>query len=314
MCAWPFESTAVRNQLTSIDVEGFEAPVPGIVYDGGLLDGGMPLGGLGTGYWTLEGSGKIGHVSIYNDIVPPRVDLRDWLTLRVGSRSAPLSTADIAYFGHFPIADLVATLDQVELEIGIRAFSPFVLGDSAASNVPAALFEIEIRNLGGEAVDVRMEIAPPRPPENRPHAIAITGFMDGSQSSLFRQPPAEHAQVLSEPIRVAIGGSRRVRVSMGWYDPEWRDSSREPHVHRYGQRFVSAQEVADAALTSFDETLTRILAWQAEIYRSDYPAWVRDWLIQSLYSLAKNTVWIARTRKDEWWGENGWFTHNSTLR
>ena len=30
--------------------------------------------------------------------------------------------------------------------------------------------------------------------------------------------------------------------------------------------------------------------------------------MQSLYSLSKNTVWIARTRKDEWWDSIGWFT------
>lgn len=310
MCAWPFSTTDNRNQLTRIDVDGFEDPVPGVVYDGGLLDGGIPLGGLGTGYWTLEGNGKVGHVSIYNDIVPPRVDQRDWLTFKVGARSAPLSTADIAYFGHFPIADLVATLDHVDLEVGIRAFSPFVLGDSAASNVPAALFEIEMRNIGSETVDTHIEIAPPRPPHDRPQAIATTGVMDGT--GLFQQSAGEHSQVLSEPFRIDAGSSRRVRVSIGWYDPEWRDSSREPHVHRYGQRFASAQEVAEAALSAFDATLARILAWQTEIYRSDYPDWARDWLVQSLYSLAKNTVWIARTRKDEWWGDDGWFTHNES--
>ena len=42
------------------------------------------------------------------------------------------------------------------------------------------------------------------------------------------------------------------------------------------------------------------------------PAWLRDALVQGLYSLSKNTVWIAKTRKDEWWDEIGWFTHNES--
>jgi non-lysosomal glucosylceramidase len=34
--------------------------------------------------------------------------------------------------------------------------------------------------------------------------------------------------------------------------------------------------------------------------------------VQGLYSLPKNSVWIAKTRHDEWWGENGWFTHSES--
>jgi len=113
-------------------------------------------------------------------------------------------------------------------------------------------------------------------------------------------------------IPVPAGDSVRVRIAIAWYVPEWRDSSREPHVHRYGQRFVDAEDVATSALATFDATLNQILAWQGAVYDSGYPDWVKDWLIQSLYSLTKNTVWIARTRKDEWWGEDGWFTHNES--
>ena len=67
---------------------------------GHRLDGGLPLGGLGTGYFTLEGSGLIGHCSIFNDIVPPRADFSEWLTVKIaGGESLPLSNADIAYWG-----------------------------------------------------------------------------------------------------------------------------------------------------------------------------------------------------------------------
>jgi uncharacterized protein (DUF608 family) len=55
-----------------------------------------------------------------------------------------------------------------------------------------------------------------------------------------------------------------------------------------------------------------VLAWQSEIYRTELPDWLRDSLVQGFYSLAKNSVWIARTRKDDWWSENGWFTHSES--
>ena len=52
----------------------------------------------------------------------------------------------------------------------------------------------------------------------------------------------------------------------------------------------------------------------AECYlqTSDLPNWLRDALVQGLYSLSKNTVWIAKTRADEWWDDTGWFTHNES--
>ena len=72
MAVFPFNSDAPKNQWSEIRADGFPGPVPGCVYDGHRLDGGVPLGGLGTGYFTLEGSGQIGHCSIFNDVVPPR--------------------------------------------------------------------------------------------------------------------------------------------------------------------------------------------------------------------------------------------------
>ena len=134
---WPFKSDVAKNTWVDIAADGFAQPVPGCVYDGAKLDGGVPLGGLGTGYFTLEGTGKIGHCSIYNDIVPPRSDFADWLMIRAGQATAPLSSATIEYWGHFPMADLVADFDELPLRLGLRAFSPFIPGDGAASNIPA---------------------------------------------------------------------------------------------------------------------------------------------------------------------------------
>ena len=57
MSKWPFNADGPRNQWMEINADGFPDPVPGCVYDGHRLDGGIPLGGLGTGYFTLEGSG-----------------------------------------------------------------------------------------------------------------------------------------------------------------------------------------------------------------------------------------------------------------
>jgi hypothetical protein len=51
---FPFAPVTV-DQWTTITADGFSEPVPGYVYDGSELRSGLPLGGLGTGYFTLEG-------------------------------------------------------------------------------------------------------------------------------------------------------------------------------------------------------------------------------------------------------------------
>jgi uncharacterized protein (DUF608 family) len=305
MTGWPFRNEVARHRWVAIQADGFASPVPGCVYEGSRLDGGIPLGGLGTGYFTFEGCGKIGHCSIYNDIVPPRADFREWLTLRVGGTRMPLSTAEIAFWGHFPVADIVADFAEQPLTVGIRAFSPVIVGDSAHSNIPAALFEIQVENRGSKMLPLELDIVPPRPPAGKMDQVALRG--DGI--TVQAQGDELHGKLAAA---IEPGASRRFRFVFAWYLPNWRDSGNEAHVHRYGTRYASAQAVAAYALSNYDALLSRVLAWQAEVYKADLPAWLRDALVQGLYSLAKNTVWIARTRKDEWWSEDGWFTHSES--
>ncbi|MCY4022508.1 MAG: GH116 family glycosyl hydrolase [Anaerolineaceae bacterium] len=306
MSNWPFNADLPRNRWTQIHADGFPDPVPGCVYDGHRLDGGIPLGGLGTGYFTLEGNGLIGHCSIFNDIVPPRADFREWLTLRiVGGESLPLSTADIAYWGHHPVADMVCRFQSSGLELGIRAFAPLIPGDSADSNIPAALFDIEIRSSRAEALELELVVEPPNAPGGSTCDVTLAGE-NICVSSDDEGLTGRIAQTLE------ANGSSRVRFVFAWHAPYWRDSGREPHVHRYAARYEDAAAVADDALGRLDALLARVLAWQKAIYTSDLPTWLRDALVQGLYSLSKNTVWIAKTRKDEWWDDTGWFTHNES--
>ncbi|MDH5688189.1 MAG: GH116 family glycosyl hydrolase [Candidatus Bathyarchaeota archaeon] len=301
---WPFNPDVPKHQWTLIAAQGYPEPVPGCVYLGTRLDGGIPLGALGTGYFTLEGTGKTGFCSIYNDIVPPRRDFREWLTIRIGHNSLPLSTAEIYYWGHYPIADIVAHFTERPLTVGIRAFSPFIVGSAEDSNIPASLFEIELSNLGQEKKEAQLVITPPSPPKGKSMQAELLG--DGLKAE------SDESVCGLLPVTIPRGDSVRLRFVFGWYAPHWRDSGGEPHTHRYGLRYESASAVAEDVLSRFDELLSRVLGWQREIYRAELPDWLRDGLVQSFYSFAKNTVWIARTRQDEWWGEDGWFTHSES--
>ena len=304
MVAWPFNPAADRNTWSLIEADGFSAPVPGCIYDGDRLDGGVPLGGLGTGYFTLEGNGQIGLCSIYNDIVPPRACYQDWLTLRVNQRDLPLSSAEIAYWGHYPVADLVAQFAEAPLQVGIRAFSPLIVGHATDSNIPAVLFELAVTNQGTAALSVELAITPPPPTKGKGQVTLLGDLSTGAAGS----EPLKGSVTLS----LAPGEVQRVRFVFAWYVPDWRDSGGEAHIHQYSRRYPDVAHVAQDVLERFDLLLKRILAWQREVYQADLPAWLRDALIQGLYSLAKNTIWIAKTRKDEWWGDNGWFTHSES--
>jgi uncharacterized protein (DUF608 family) len=299
---WPFRGPVVLNQWTSVLADGFSVPVPGYVYEGALLESGVPLGALRTGYVTLEGNGKLGFSSIFNDLAPPQRLFADWLTVEAGTRNVPLSAAHILYWGHYPVVDLCAQLGEVPLEIGLRAFTPFVVGDAAASNTPVVLFDLELRNLSPEPLALSLHLKLPQAPKGGELAVRGEGVVEEAKADGLYRLAAD----------LPASGSRRVQFAVGWFAPTWRDSGKEPHVNRYSQRFRNAGEAAEFGMRNRELLLRRVLAWQNEIYCTDLPGWLRDALVQGFYSLAKNSVWIARTRKDDWWGEDGWFTHSES--
>lgn len=302
---WPFAWSGVKNTWATLSADGFSGVVPGCIYDGSRLDGGIPIGGLGTGYFTLEGTGKIGYCSIFNDIVPPRKIDADWLSVKIGNRCSPLSTAALSYWGHYPVADILADFVELPVSIGIRAWSPFIVGDARSSNTPCGLFEVEIVNLGSSVLEGEIILAMPSPREKKTAQAALHGtglIVDASDPS---------KGVVT--VRIPAGGCFRFRFAYAWFAPEWRDSSSEAHVHYYSTRYASAAEVATQTLPGYDRLLKRVLGWQNEIYQAKYPDWMKDSLIQGFYSLPKNSVWIAKTRHDQWWdSEDGWFTHNES--
>ncbi len=53
----------------------------------------------------------------------------------------------IDYWGHYPVVDMEFNTGA-PVEVGLRAWSPFIPGDSVASMMPAAMFEITLRNSG----------------------------------------------------------------------------------------------------------------------------------------------------------------------
>ena len=55
------------------------------------------------------------------------------------------SAREIRYWGHYPVVDMEFTTDA-PVSVGMRAWAPFIPGDAVASNIPAIVFCVSIRN------------------------------------------------------------------------------------------------------------------------------------------------------------------------
>ncbi|MDP6153723.1 MAG: GH116 family glycosyl-hydrolase [Phycisphaeraceae bacterium] len=142
-------------EWTEFAASGFKEPVWGLIHRAARpAVEGMPLGGIDTGCIDLETNGTLGTYSIFTNLLMRYRFNLPFLGLAVGDRAWTLTTnklhgvqcaRDIHYWGHYPIADLEYELDS-PVTIGMRAWSPFIPGDVAASSIPAAIFEVHLRN------------------------------------------------------------------------------------------------------------------------------------------------------------------------
>jgi non-lysosomal glucosylceramidase len=356
-----FPNNVPTRQFARFQAQGFPQPVSGIVYEGGHVGDGLPLGGLGTGYLELASDGTLGKTSIFNHFTPPYPLRSPFLAVSTGGTvrvlaldvSGMSSARDLRYWGHFPIADLQYGLD-LPLGVSLRAFAPFIPGDAAASNIPAAAFIVYLTNAGATDLEGVLALSFPgfAPAGVKPvhherfcsaelrgvsvtdakgagYALAVQAHGDTEVGGAFSEPeypwsllregkvpPLEegHPGVSAKvSFHLLPGATARVVFFLAWYYPVWRDSDGRPRQHRYSFRFDSPRNVVDYLSANWHALLDRILLWQAAIYESALPPWLQDALINSLYSLAKNTLWLASDRQDDWWGENGLLVHSESF-
>ena len=151
---FPVEQPALS--WSEFRAEGFSRPVCGVVFRAGQAVCGLPLGGIGTGCIDLNTDGTLGRCSVFNSFAPPRELNEPFLTLAVedklwtlAKRELPgtVSADEIYYWGHYPVADLEFQTGA-PVQIGLRAWAPFIPGDATVSNTPAAIFEVHLFNPG----------------------------------------------------------------------------------------------------------------------------------------------------------------------
>ncbi len=177
-----FPTGVPGKQWITFPAAGFSEPACGVVYRmKDEVSCGMPLGGIDTGCIDLETSGLLGFCTVFNTHVPRRGPInlpilglstggkvwvlcdqqpkKAWREKGVpyGKPVIPVlselkldgvqTAKQIHYWGHYPVADLEFETDA-PIQVGLPAWSPFLPGDLVASMMPAAVFEVHLRNPG----------------------------------------------------------------------------------------------------------------------------------------------------------------------
>jgi uncharacterized protein (DUF608 family) len=320
------------GELSPHTVAGFDHPIPAVCYRGDTLKSAFPIGGIGTGYFELRGDGSLGLSSIYNSYVP-QISLTGTLLTLVGrdGKETPLDPkhADIAVLAHFPVCNVRFALKAGGPVVWLRVFTPILPGDADASNTPGAVFSIELE--GSFDGDVRINLAMGHNVEPGVKPLDLPKHFNGVGRRYFRRDDYRGSLALGwidgGDGRATVGEDNATftltghletnvprRANFSWHVPWWIDTGGEPHMNRYASRFKDAADVAAFLAKNHESLLARVLAWQSAIYTSDQPDWVANALVQSLYSYAKNTLWLDEQRPDRWYEPSGLFVHSESFR
>ena len=235
-----FPTDLAGNQWVEFAAAGFSAPVSGVIFrpDQPTCCG-VPLGGVGTGCLDIQVGGVLGFETLFNAFPRRPQLLTPFLGVSVGGKTHvlaaqkyidggelsealpwPACSRDSAahlpttlvkiegvtapkrmqYFGHYPMVDIEYELDG-PLGVGLRAFSPFLPGDVEASNIPAAIFEVHLRNTSSAEQAGTLAFSFPGIPP-----IAV----------LHEGKHAYTREALSDPVRgAAVGGPSAIGYVLG---------------------------------------------------------------------------------------------------
>ena len=328
-----FDATEL-GKLAAHAVEGFDQPIPAICYRGEQLKSAFPIGGIGTGYFELRGDGTLGLSSVYNSYVPQMSLAGPLLTIETRDKKiVPLDAkhAEIFVLAHFPVCNVIYRVKDGGPVVQMRLFTPVLPGDAEASNTPGVVFEIAVESPVDDVLRINLamghNVEPVVKPLEMPADVRgagrryfrrddyrgslAAGWIDGTKGSGVA---VDDKAALTLEAPVAAGVPQRFCAVFAWHLPWWIDTGGEPHMNRYASRFKDAAEVAAYLEKNHVALLKRILAWQSAIYQSGQPDWVANALVQSLYSYAKNTVWVDEKRPDRWYEPNGLFVHSESFR
>ena len=304
-----FPTHLSHTEWVKFECDGYSTPVTGIIYGPDKPTCcGVPLGGVATGCIDIEVGGVLGFETLFNQfprqpqLLTPFLGLvvdgqthvladqkyldggeiegcvepnreteptkdRDWTThlITIQGVSGPKR---IHYFGHYPVVDIEYEL-EAPVSVGLRAWSPLVPGDIGASNIPAAVFEVRLRNTGQREQKATLIFSFPGIPR-------IPILHEGHHS--YRR------EAIEQPVRgISIGAPGQIGYVLGVIDSEGSvrtgaDLSTDPGAWAAAAKTLPKgkpnQSGASVALdvtlgAGQSQTVRFVLAWYSPIFIAD---------------------------------------------
>ena len=283
-----FPTDLPERQWTEFDAHGYDAPVTGLIHRGTNPPAcGVPLGGIDTGCLDIEARGLLGYATIFNSLVPRRgpinlpflgmsIDRQTWVmsTLPIGWREgatwndlyggkqydAVRTASEIHYWGHYPVADMEFETDA-PVSVALRAWSPFIPGDTRDSMIPGAVYEVHLRNDSADEHSGTLAFTFPGPNEGEAGTTSfqrdeIVGTLKGVSVS---SEQASYVLAALDQREVRHGGA------LGVDGEAWATIERHlPHT----ETGPGATIAVDFKLAAGEERIVRyVLAWHAPVWR-----------------------------------------------
>jgi len=265
-----------------------------------VLASGQMIGGDEIPWCTEPGMAQVrGRENPQDSVVCPKIE---------GVRPAK----QIQYFGHYPIADVEYETDA-PVSVGLRAWSPFIPGDAVASNIPAAVFEVHLRNDSDGEQDG-----------------AIVLNFSGPDTQEARGTEFTRQYIVEDFEGIAVGsgggadyilgviGEEQVRFGAGFERSPagWSEIAnklpRPPFREQGGTKIYqdgSCSAAVDFSLATGEEQVVRfLLAWYAPVWQGVTKSWsgVDDYDDEGRHRLH----WVG----SEWAGDVHYFTHMYAAR
>ena len=315
-----FPSHLPGREWVRFKADGYSQPVCGVVHRmEDIVTNGMALGGVDTGCVDLETSGLLGYCTIFNTHVPRRGPInlpilglstggqtwvlcdkqpkQGWGGLQVGAEpevsdftlGGVRTAKQIHYWGHYPVADIEFETDA-PISVGLRAWSPFLPGDVVSSMIPAAVFEVRLRNSGRSARKGTVAFSFPGPTKKEAgceqfthktvngefdgiwtegklasYAIGVIGKesprlggglgADGSAwakiaDALPDASNSESASSVAVDFNLAPGKEKIVRFALTWYAPTWNGQGANWNEWHHTFTHMYAKHYPDAVQTA----------------------------------------------------------------
>ncbi|MBI4556958.1 MAG: hypothetical protein HY706_05185 [Candidatus Hydrogenedentes bacterium] len=296
-----FPTTLPGAEWVQFPAAGFTQPACGVIYRlKNHVTNGLALGGIDTGCMDLETSGLLGYCTIFNTHVPRRgplnlpilglnVDGATWVLGHKqpkqgeGDTQKPVepvltelaldgvkTASEIHYWGHYPVADLEFETDA-PVQVGLRAWAPFLPGQVVDSMLPGIVFEVHLRNITATIKTGSLAFSFPGPTTNEAGTIQ---FRRTEITGKFRG-----VSVCAELASYALGvvGKEKIRLGgeLGADGAAWANIAGAlpptPTDH------PGASCAVDFSLApGKDKTVRFVLAWHAPTWKGGGYNWAES--------------------------------------